>query len=615
MYANFIYFIIVLLIYTTYQSSEETAFDAMTTFLLFSGLILFFATITRQSFNALERRFAHESLTRLDHRYQALLTRQSAMAIGLFAINIYGLSLPSFFVDVALFNAIPTLQALLFLGLFIFYLSIVWYCAHGTYQHLFGSRIPRNSYVWTQISISVPILLPWLMLSGVSDLINVLPFEMPKQLLATTEGQILYFLFFLLLVTMIGPAFIQKFWQCTPLESGPMRERIEALCRRAKMEYANILCWPIFGGRMITAGIMGLIKKFRYILVTNALLSYLEPEEIDAVIAHEIGHVKRKHLLFYLLFFIGYMLISFATFDLIVYAIIYTEPMLDIFNRFGINQVTMTSILFSLIIIVFFLIYFRYIFGYFMRNFERQADGYVYRLFDTARPLITTLEKIALTSGQAPDKPNWHHYSIKERIDYLELCEQDRSALIRHDRTVKKSMAVYLAAMAVVGFIGYNLNFGDTGKKLGYHFFERIIQREIENNPEDADLYQGLGDLYYNTGNLAGVRDAYEKSLALKGDNPHVLNNLAWLYATSADEQLRDPQRALLLARDADILQKEVHIMDTLAEAYFANGMYVEAIETGTRALNRARTKRSYYMEQLEKFKNALAQEETMQSD
>ena len=260
MYANFIYFIIVLLIYTTYQSSEETAFDAMTTFLLFSGLILFFATLTRQSFNALERRFARESLTRLDHRYQALLTRQSAMAIGLFAINIYGLSLPSFFVDVALFNAIPTLQALLFLGLFIFYLSIVWYCAHGTYQHLFGSRIPRASYVWTQISISVPILLPWLMLSGVSDLINVLPFEMPKR-------------FFLLLVTMIGPAFIQKFWQCTPLESGVVRERIEAVCRRARMEYANILYWPIFGGRMITAGIMGLIKKFRYILVTSALLS------------------------------------------------------------------------------------------------------------------------------------------------------------------------------------------------------------------------------------------------------------------------------------------------------------------------------------------------------
>ena len=42
MYANFIYFIIVLLIYTTYQPSEETPFDSINTFLLFIGLILFF---------------------------------------------------------------------------------------------------------------------------------------------------------------------------------------------------------------------------------------------------------------------------------------------------------------------------------------------------------------------------------------------------------------------------------------------------------------------------------------------------------------------------------------------------------------------------------------------
>ena len=615
MYANFIYFIIVLLIYTTYQPSEETPFDGINTFLLFIGLILFFATVTRQSFKALERRFGYETLKGLDHRYHTLLTRQSALAIGLFAVDIYGLSLPSFFTEIKLFVAVPTLQALLFLALFIFYLSIVWYYSHGTYQRLFGSRIPRRSYVWTQISISVPVLLPWLMLSGVSDLIHALPFELPKQLLATTEGQIIYFLFFLLLVTMIGPAFIQKFWQCTPLEDGAMRSRIEAVCRKAEMDYANILYWPIFGGRMITAGVMGLIKKFRYILVTNALLNYLEPEEIDAVIAHEIGHVKRKHLLFYLLFFIGYMLISFATFDLIVYVIIYTEPMLDIFNRFGVDQVTMTSIVFSLIIIFLFLIYFRYIFGYFMRNFERQADGYVYNLFESARPLITTLEKIALTTGQSPDRPNWHHYSIKERIDYLEACEQDRSTLARHDRKIKKSMAIYLVAMVMVGFIGYNLNFGETGKKLGYRFFERIIQREIEKNPEDANLYQVLGDLYYNTGNFTGVRDAYEKSLALNGDNPHVLNNLAWLYATSEIEDLRDPERALMLARYADILKKEVHIKDTLAEAYFVNGMYIEAIEIGSQALKMARSNRTYYEKQLEKFKEALAQAEGEQLD
>ena len=83
------------------------------------------------------------------------------------------------------------------------------------------------------------------------------------------------------------------------------------------MSYADILYWPIFGGRMVTAGVMGLISRFRYILITNALFQVLNADEIDAVIAHEIGHIKKRHLLFYLLFFAGYMLLSYATFNAI----------------------------------------------------------------------------------------------------------------------------------------------------------------------------------------------------------------------------------------------------------------------------------------------------------
>jgi hypothetical protein len=45
--------------------------------------------------------------------------------------------------------------------------------------------------------------------------------------------------------------------------------------------------------------------------------------------------------------------------------------------------------------------------------------------------------------------------------------------------------------------------------------------------------------------------------------------------------------------------------LDTLAESYFANGMYAEALHTGEQALKLAKKNRSYYLEQLEKFKEA----------
>lgn len=605
MFANFIYFIIVLLIYATYQTPAEANFTPLDTFIFFIGLIVLFGYFNWLQFRALQRMISRDSFTRLDHRYNTLLTRQAVMAIALFALDLYALNLPSYLSHIRVFTKIPTIEAVAFLALFIFYLAIVWFFAHGTYRHLYSSSVSRMSYVWSQISFSIPVLLPWLVLSGFADFIQALPFSLPKKFLSTTEGEVLYFMIFLLIVAMLGPAMIQKFWRCRPLEAGAARSRIEALCMRAEMAYANIMYWPIFGGRMITAGVMGLVKKFRYILVTRALLDVLEPAEIDAVISHEIGHIKHKHLIFYLMFFAGYMLLTYAVFDLIIYSIIYLDPIFQFFTGLGFNQMTLTSLAFSLVIIIIFLVYFRFIFGYFMRNFERQADTYVYTLFDSAHPLISTLEKIAITSGQPPDRPNWHHFSISERINYLAKCENDRSAIRQHDLKIKKSMAVYLVCMLVIGVIGYSLNFGETGKNLSNRFFEKIVLRELDKNPQDPNLYRILGDLYYSTENWNRVRQAYEKSLSLHPDNPHVLNNLAWLYATCDDKRFRNPERALQLALEAVSIIEEPHILDTLAESYYLNEYYEKAVEAAMRAKQTATDKHAYYEAQVKRFQKA----------
>ena len=607
MFGNFLYFIIVLLIYLTYQPSEETNFNGIESFTLFIGLIVFFFYFTLFLFRRLEKRIATSEFSRLDHQFHSILMRQSIMAILIFAIDIYGLSLSSFLIDFPIFNTFPTLEALLFLSLFVFYLAIVWACAHGAYKKLYRSDISKKSYVLSNITFSIPILLPWVFLSGVADLIRTLPFEWPGRFLDTTEGEVTYFLLFLFVVAVIGPAMIQKFWRCKPLEAGDHRKRIEKLCQKADLAYADILYWPIFGGKMITAGVMGLLRKFRYILVTPSLLRLLEPEEIDAVIAHEIGHVKRKHLLFYLLFFVGYMLLSYVTFDIILFGIIYAEPVYWLINKTGFDQTTIFSALFSLIIIFIFLIYFRFIFGFYMRNFERQADIYVYALFDSAKPLISTLEKIVTTSGQSADRPNWHHFSIKERIDYLQKCESNSRWIVRHNRKVNKSIGIYLAGLLLIGIIGYQLNLGAIGEKLNQGFLEKVIVRELQKSPDSANLYRVLGDLYYNRKNYEGVIDAYEKALEIRLDDSHVLNNLAWFYATCEIESLRDPGRALQLSKLAVSIEQSSHIYDTLAESYFANGMFREAIESGEQALKLSKDNRSYYKAQLKKFREAAS--------
>jgi len=574
-------------------------------FTFFFGLTFIFAFFTRLQFQRIERRISKGKFLRIDHQFNSTLLRQSIMAVVLFAIDIYVLNLSSFLVDMAPFKTIPTLLALLFLAVFVFYLAIVWIFAYGSYQELYRPDISRQSYVFSNISFSIPVLLPWLFLSGIADIIRALPFEGPKSFMATTEGEVSYFILFLLAVAILGPFVIQKFWRCKPLENGYYRSRIESLCRRAELAYADILYWPIFGGKMVTAGVMGLVKKFRYILVTNSLLQLLEPEEIDAVIAHEIGHIKKKHLLLYLGFFVGYMLVSYVAFDVIIFAIIYAEPVHWLIDKTGFSQTAVISSISSVVIISVFLIYFRFIFGFFMRNFERQADTYVYALFDSGKPLISTLEKIAATSGQSADKPNWHHFSIRQRIDFLRKCEADASWISRHDTKIKKSIGVYLGCLLLLGVLGYQLNVGTIGERLNSHFLEKVILRQIDKGSDNPNLYRLLGNIHYSKKNWPGVQDAWETALSLDPKNAEVLNNLAWHYATCEDEQYLDPDRALALATMAARLANLPHIWDTLAESYYVNGMHRQAVEAARNALALAKKNRSYYSDQLKKFKEA----------
>ena len=167
-------------------------------------------------------------------------------------------------------------------------------------------------------------------------------------------------------------------------------------------------------------------------------------------------------------------------------------------------------------------------------------------------------------------------------------------------------MGIYLICLLLLGTLGYQLNIGTMGDRIDSHLLENIILSEIKDDPDNPDLYSMLGNIYYNAKNWSGTQEAWENSLALKPDNALVLNNLAWHYATCEDQSYQDHYRALALAKLAIRIEKSPHIWDTLAESYFVNGMYRDAIEAGNQALERAGKKRSYYEDQIKKYEDAL---------
>ena len=78
-----------------------------------------------------------------------------------------------------------------------------------------------------------------------------------------------------------------------------------------------------------------------------------------------------------------------------------------------------------------------------------------------------------------------------------------------------------------------------------------------------------------------------EAALTLKPDDSGVLNNLAWLLATSPVAELRDGKRAIDLATKAceETEWKAAHIISTLAAAHAETGDFVKAREMSQKAV------------------------------
>ena len=99
---------------------------------------------------------------------------------------------------------------------------------------------------------------------------------------------------------------------------------------------------------------------------------------------------------------------------------------------------------------------------------------------------------------------------------------------------------------------------------------------------------------------------------------PVVLNNIAWSYATSSDAKMRNPELALKFARKAvSDGHAAPYMLDTLAEAYYANQQYEDAIKTEQQALAQASQaeEKTNYTKQLSKFKLAQSGEKSAQKD
>lgn len=121
---------------------------------------------------------------------------------------------------------------------------------------------------------------------------------------------------------------------------------------------------------------------------------------------------------------------------------------------------------------------------------------------------------------------------------------------------------------------------GELGEAMG------LFQNALEVMPNSADAHYNLGKALVLEGRTGEGLDHWRQALRLQPDSLPVLNDLAWVLATSRDDHVRKDDQALALAEHAVQLtsENEPAILGTLAAVYADMGQFDKAIEVGERA-------------------------------
>jgi len=153
-----------------------------------------------------------------------------------------------------------------------------------------------------------------------------------------------------------------------------------------------------------------------------------------------------------------------------------------------------------------------------------------------------------------------------------------------HRRVTRIKMG---CALMLVGLLGANIIL--TSEFIKTNLLAWKLERSSDNwKFEDASLLTKMGDLLYfqDTKNKAEIW--YRRALELNPEKSRTLNNLAWLLTETHNDDQKRLKESMELAQKALESKKTAFIWDTLAEAYFMNGLYDKAAEASHNALESA---------------------------
>jgi len=192
---------------------------------------------------------------------------------------------------------------------------------------------------------------------------------------------------FVLMAQLAPVVLFPIFYKFEPLEDEDLRRRLVVLSEQAGTRVRGVYRWKLSEkSKKANAALTGL-GRTRRIILADTLLDNYTPEEIEAVLAHELGHHVHRHILKSIFVQAGITLVGFWAANWTLHYAVDQRWFLELSDFANLPLLALVSVVLSFLLMPALNAYSRF-------N-ERQADRYAFESTASVEPFISSMNKLA----------------------------------------------------------------------------------------------------------------------------------------------------------------------------------------------------------------------------
>lgn len=260
-------------------------------------------------------------------------------------------------------------------------------------------------------------------------------------------------------VLLVAPEPLRHILRTERLPPSSLRWRLDEVCRAARTRYREVLLWKT-GYAMGNAAVMGVLPRVRYVLLSDLLLESMTDRQIEAVFAHELGHVVHRHTVWFVLVIVTLAVAMTGVSAGLDWSLARME--LPAWLNGAAGWAAGGAMVAAAVVA----------FGFVSRRFERQADVYAARAMQAivspetagspdprraavgpegAEMIASALARAAVINNVPLDARSFRHGSIARRIRYIRQLAREPAQTFAFDRSMGMLFAGILAALTLGG--------------------------------------------------------------------------------------------------------------------------------------------------------------------